>query len=113
MEKGLKLLEYAKELKSDFEKIKIGDTIKAIKIENGIEKNIEIKLSKEHNINYEIQKFFIYNWKKSKKSESNSRIFNNKTIFDPENKCEYTFKKYEDVNDLTFLFDFADVKQKL
>lgn len=113
MERQLILLEYAKELKTEFEKIKIGEVLKAIKLEDGIEKNIEIKLTKEHNINYEIQKFFIYNWKKSKKVESNAHIFNNKIIFNPENKYEYIFKRYQDADDLTFLFDFVFIKHNL
>jgi hypothetical protein len=113
MGEQLTLLESARELKTELEKLKIGDTLKAVKLENEIEKDIEIKLAKTHNLNYEIQKFFIYNWKKSKKAETNAKIFNNQTIFDPENKYEYIFRRYKDVDDLTFLFDFADVKQLL
>jgi hypothetical protein len=113
MGEKITLLQYSREIKSNLEKLKIGDTLKAIKVENGLEKSIEIKLCKELNINYEIQKFLIYTWKKTKNVESNHRIFDNKIILDLDNNYENIFKRYYDLEDLSFLFDFVDVKQKL
>lgn len=110
MEENLTLLESAKELKTHLEKLK---SVKAIRIENKIEQNIEIELSQKVNLSYEIQKFFIYNWKKIKNTESNASIFNNQIIIEPQNKYEYIFKKYKDVDDITFLLDFIEVKQNL
>lgn len=114
MGEKITLLQYARELKSNLEKLQIGDTLKAIKVENGLEKGTEIKLSKDLNINYEIQKFLIYTWKKTKNVESDNRIFDNKIILDLDNNYESIFKRYYDyTEDLSFLFEFADVKQKL